>query len=349
MWELDHKEGWALMNWCFWIVVLEKTLESPLDWKEIKPVNPKGNQPWIFIGRTNAEVEAPILWPCDVNSWLIGKVRDAGKDWRQEETGDEMVGWHHWLDGHGFEQTLGVFLGFPCGSAGKESACNAGDLSSIPGLRSSPGEGKGYPLQYPGLENSRECIVHGVAKSQTWVRNFHFIHWEIVKDREASRAVVHGVADLDITEQLTNKHIWRKLCLGISEVYFVRCPFMYQAYRGQKQRASDFSVQSEKGSVELRLVLCSCELHAKCNGASISAALPGQRADGPGISHTWVKKPTLMSRTHLSAVWSTALQADSSIRSPLWSLWAPRIQSFSLVAPHQDPFWQAKTVHIYFC
>ena len=97
-------------KWCFWIL-LEKTLESPLDCKEIKPVNPKGNQFWIFIGRTDAEAETPILWPPDTKNWLNGKDSDAGKDWRQEEKGtteDEMVGWHHWLDGHEFEQALGV-------------------------------------------------------------------------------------------------------------------------------------------------------------------------------------------------------------------------------------------------
>ena len=103
MWELDHKESWAPTNWCFWTVVLERTLESPLDSKEIKPVNPKENQPRIFIGRTDAE--ASILWPSDVKSQLIGKDPDAGKDWRREKgtTEDEMVGWHHWLDGHEFE------------------------------------------------------------------------------------------------------------------------------------------------------------------------------------------------------------------------------------------------------
>ena len=106
MWEMGHKEGWALKNWCFWIV-LEKTLKSPLDSKVIKSVNPKGDQSWIFIGRTDAEAEAPILWPPDVKNWLSGKDPDAGKDWRQEEKGtteDEMAGWHHWLDGHEFEQ-----------------------------------------------------------------------------------------------------------------------------------------------------------------------------------------------------------------------------------------------------
>ena len=99
MWELDHKESWAPKNWCFQTMVLEKTLEGPLDCKEIKLVHPKGNQSWIFIGGTNAE--APILWPPDVKSWLIRKDLDAGKDWRWEEKGrtkDEMVGWHHWLN-----------------------------------------------------------------------------------------------------------------------------------------------------------------------------------------------------------------------------------------------------------
>ena len=110
MWELDHKEGWALKNWCFQTVVLEKTFESPSACKEIKPVNPQGNQPWIVIGRTDVEAEAPILWPPDAKNWLIGKNPDAGKDWRQEEkwmTEDEMVGWCHWLNGHEFEQTPG--------------------------------------------------------------------------------------------------------------------------------------------------------------------------------------------------------------------------------------------------
>ena len=100
------QESWVPKNWCFWTVVLEKTLQSPLDCKEIQPVHPKRNQSWIFIGRTDAEAEAPILWPPDVKNWLIWKDPDAGKDWRQEEkgmTGDEMAGWHHWLDGHEFE------------------------------------------------------------------------------------------------------------------------------------------------------------------------------------------------------------------------------------------------------
>ena len=102
MWELDYKESWAPKNWSFWIVVLEKTLESPLDCKEIQPVHPKGKQSWIFIGSTDAEAETPVLWPPDAKNWLIGKDPDAGKDWRQEKK-DDMVGWHHQLNGHEFE------------------------------------------------------------------------------------------------------------------------------------------------------------------------------------------------------------------------------------------------------
>ena len=103
MWELDHKVSRVQKNWCFWTVVLEETLESPLGCKEIKPVNPKGNLSWICIGRTDTEAEAPTLWPPDGKNWLVWKDPDAGKDWRQKEKGtteDEMVGWHHWLNGH---------------------------------------------------------------------------------------------------------------------------------------------------------------------------------------------------------------------------------------------------------
>ena len=108
LWELNHKEGWMPKNWCFWTVMLEKTLENPLDCKKIKSVNPKGNQSWILIGRTDAK--APIFWPPDARSWLIRKDFGAGKDWRQNEKGmtqHEMVGWYHWLNGHEFEQALG--------------------------------------------------------------------------------------------------------------------------------------------------------------------------------------------------------------------------------------------------
>ena len=106
MWELDYKESWPLKNWCFWTAVLEKTFESPLDSKKIKPVNPKGIQSWIFFGRTDAEDETLILWPPDAKNWLIWKDPDVEKDWNQEEKGmteDEMVGWHHWLNGEEFE------------------------------------------------------------------------------------------------------------------------------------------------------------------------------------------------------------------------------------------------------
>ena len=111
MWDLSHKESWALKNWGFWTVVLEKTLESPLACEEIQPVYPKENQSWTFIWKTNAEAEVPIFWPLDVKYLFIGEDSDAGKDWKQEEkvmTGNEIIGWHHWLDGHGFEQSLGV-------------------------------------------------------------------------------------------------------------------------------------------------------------------------------------------------------------------------------------------------
>ena len=111
MWELDCEEGWAPKNWCFWTVVLEKTLQSPLDCKDIQPVHPKGDQSWVFLGKTDAEAETPILWPPDVKIWLIGKGPDAGKYLGKEEKGtteDEMVGWHYRLDGHGFGWTPGV-------------------------------------------------------------------------------------------------------------------------------------------------------------------------------------------------------------------------------------------------
>ena len=110
MWELDCEEGWAPKNWCFWTVVLEKTLESPLDCREIQPVHSKGDQPWDFFGRNDARAETPVLWPPHVKSWLIGKDFIAGRDWGQEEKGtteDEMAGWHHWLDGHESEWTPG--------------------------------------------------------------------------------------------------------------------------------------------------------------------------------------------------------------------------------------------------
>ena len=145
MWELDCKEGWVSKNWCFWTLVLEKTLESPLGCK-IKQVNPKGNQSWIFIGRTDAEAEALTLWPSDEKNWLTGKDPNAGKNWRPEEkrtTEDEMVGWHHRLDGHEFEQALGV------------------------------GDGQG---------NLACSVAHGVAKSRTWLSDWTvFVHCHLLR------------------------------------------------------------------------------------------------------------------------------------------------------------------------
>ena len=129
MWELDCKESWVPKNWCFWTVVLEKILESPLDWKEIQAVRPKGNQSWVFIGRTDVEAETAIFWPPDRKNWLIWKDPDVGKDWRQEEKGiteDEMVRWHHRLNGHGFGWTPGVGDGQGglacCGSWGQKES-----------------------------------------------------------------------------------------------------------------------------------------------------------------------------------------------------------------------------------
>ena len=113
MWELDYQESWAPKNWCFWTVVLEKTLESPLDCKTIQPVHSKVDQSWVFFGRNDAKAETPVLWPPHVKSWLIGKDSDAGRDWGQEEkwtTEDEMAGWHHWLDGCEFEWWTWVWV-----------------------------------------------------------------------------------------------------------------------------------------------------------------------------------------------------------------------------------------------
>ena len=126
MWELDCKESWALKNWCFWTVVLERTLESPLDCKETQPVHSKGDQSWVFFGRNDTKAETPVLWPPHAKSWLIRKDSDAGRDWGQEEKGtteDEMAGWHHRLDGCEFEWTPGVVDG-----QGGLACCNSWGL-----------------------------------------------------------------------------------------------------------------------------------------------------------------------------------------------------------------------------
>ena len=145
MWGLNEKESWALKNWCFWTVVLEKTLECPLDCKEIQPVHSGGDQPWDFFVRNDAKAETPVLWPPHAKSWLIGKYSDAGRDWGQEEKGtteDEMAGWHHWLDGHEFG-----------------------------GLRE--------------LVMDREAwlaVIHGVAKSRTQLSDWTELNWTFVKN-----------------------------------------------------------------------------------------------------------------------------------------------------------------------
>ena len=154
MWEWDYKESWAPKNWCFWTVVLEETLESSLDCKEIQPVHPKGDQSWVFIGRTNDEIETLTIWPPNVKSWLIWKDPDAGKDWRQEKKGmteDEMVGWHHRLNKHGFGWTLGVGDGLGglacCGSWGHKDSDTTEWLS----------------LDWEGILNLFLCVMWGLS------------------------------------------------------------------------------------------------------------------------------------------------------------------------------------------
>ena len=172
MWEWYYKESWALMNWCFWTVLLEKTLESPLDCREIKPVKRKGNQCWIFIGRTHAEAETPILWLHDAKNQLIGKDPDAGKDWRQEEKGlteDNMFGWHHRLDGHEFEQALGY------GDGQRSLAC-----CSLWGHKESDTtEWLNWTIN--GLLNLKSCPVEEVSKKLhfNFVLNFLIISYNL--------------------------------------------------------------------------------------------------------------------------------------------------------------------------
>ena len=151
MWELDYTDSWTPENRCFWTEVLEKTLESLLEWKEIQPVHPKRNQSWMFIGRTDAEVETPILWPPDMKNWLIGKDPDAGKDWRQENRGrqDEIVGWHHRLDGHHFEQAPELVMN----------------------------------------REAWHAAVCGVAKSRTWLSNWTELNFVLGESSYSSRHI----------------------------------------------------------------------------------------------------------------------------------------------------------------
>ena len=175
MWELDHKEGWTLKNWCFWTVVLEKTLESPLDCKEIQPIHSERDQLWDFFGRNDAEAEAPILWPPDAKHWLIGKDPGAGKDWRREEKGtteDEMVGWHHQLYGHEFEQVLGVGDREAWQAAVHEVAKSQTQLSDWTEQRKVCGLDKGFEAQ--GKVKGIVCCV--VLASCRWLCVCVYMH-----------------------------------------------------------------------------------------------------------------------------------------------------------------------------
>ena len=193
---LYRKQSWTPKNWCFWTVVLEKTLESPWDCKEIQPVHSKGDQLWDFFGRNDAKAETPVLWLPHVKSWLTGKDSHAGRDWGQEEKGtteDEMAGWHHWLNGCEFEWTPGVGDGqgglacydsWGCKesdmterliwSDGKKSACHVGDPGLISELRRSPGEGHDNTFYYSCLDNSMDrgawqTTDREVIKRPTWL------------------------------------------------------------------------------------------------------------------------------------------------------------------------------------
>ena len=200
MWKLDCEESWVLKKWCFWTVVLEKTLESPLDYKEIQPVHSEGDQSWVFIGRADVKAETPIVWPPHAKSWLIGKDSDARRDWGQEEKGmteDEMAGWHHWLDGRAFEWTLGVGDGQGglacCNSWGRKESDMTEQLNwtdtiywsylvvqkvkNLPAMR----ETWIWPLDW------EHALEEGMA--------FHssILAWIIPMDRGASQATVHWV------------------------------------------------------------------------------------------------------------------------------------------------------------
>ena len=140
MWELDCEESWVVKNWCFWTVVLEKTLESPLDCKEIQPVHSEGDQPWVFFGRNDIKAETPVLWPPHAKSWLIRKDSDAGRDWGQKKgtTKDEMAGWHHWLNGRELSELWELVMD----------------------------------------RKAWRAAIHGVAKSRTWLSNWTELNWK---------------------------------------------------------------------------------------------------------------------------------------------------------------------------
>ena len=169
MWELDCEESWALKNLCFWTVVLEKTLESPLDSKEIQPVHPKGDQSWVFIGRTDATAETPILPPPRAKSWLIGKDTDAERDWMQEEKGmteNEMAGWHHWLDGRESEWTPGVGVG-----QGGLACCDSWGLGESDTTEQLNWTEKPNTLSRTGVHVSRGRQIEILQKRKFWCRH----------------------------------------------------------------------------------------------------------------------------------------------------------------------------------
>ena len=183
MWELDHKESWAPKNWCLLTVVLEKTLESLLDCKEIQAVHPKGNQSWIFIGRTDAE--APILWAPNAKNWLLRKDPDAEKDWRQEEKGtieDAMFGWHHWLHGHEFEQALGIGDGpgslVCCSAWGREVSEMTEHLNwtETKTLYFSKSPNFTSPISRRGARNGIQAIYFQNLSSKGYFRSSHRIN-----------------------------------------------------------------------------------------------------------------------------------------------------------------------------
>ena len=174
MWDLDYKERWVLKIWCFWTVVLEKTLESPLDYKEIQPVHPKGDQSWVFNGRTDVEAETPVLWPPDVKSWLIWKDPDAGKDWGQEENGtteDEMVGWYHWLDAHRFGWTLGVGDGQGGLACCSSWGCKELDMTDWTECTYTLYIYYFYSISLPPLD----CKLHGIGWSKREIYDLFFL------------------------------------------------------------------------------------------------------------------------------------------------------------------------------
>ena len=218
-WKLDHRQSWASENWCFWTAVLEKTLESPLDCKEIKPVNTQENQFGMFIGRTDPEAETPILWLPDAKNWLIGKIPVAGKDWRQEEKGaaeDKMVGWHHQLNGHEFEQVPGVGDGQGGLACCSPWGCKESDMTerlNWTELNWTEGAVVSFPGGSSGKESTCQCRRHKGRGFHPWVRKSTwrralqptpvFLPGESYGQSNPTGCCLWGHKELDTTEWLT--------------------------------------------------------------------------------------------------------------------------------------------------